>query len=77
MLLHLTQNLKCILNDILTENIELKQQLLRKEAELTRAEETIRRKQQQILEMVSIIFIDTELPLSLLYRERLSGMSRS
>ena len=54
MLLHLTQNLKCILHDILTENVELKQQLVRKEAELTRAEETIRRKQQQILEMVGI-----------------------
>ena len=59
--------MKCILHDILTENVELKQHLVRKEAELTRAEETIRRKQQQILEMVIIfIFMDIELPLSLL-----------
>ena len=65
----LTQNLECILHDMVTENAELQQQLqscegekqmvqqqlMRKEAELTRAEETIRREQQQIQEMVSLI----------------------
>ena len=64
----LTQNLECILHDMVTENAELqqqlqssegeqmvRQQLMRKEAELTRAEETIRREQQQIQEMVSLM----------------------
>ena len=36
-----------ILRDVVTENAELIQQLRRKEAELTRAEETIRRELQQ------------------------------
>ena len=40
---------------MVTENAELQQQLMRKEAELTRAEETIRREQQQIQEMVSLM----------------------
>ena len=53
---------------MVTENAELqqqlqssegehmvRQQLMRKEAELTRAEETIRREQQQIQEMVSLM----------------------
>ena len=46
----LTQNLECVLNDMVTENVELQQelqsktrQLIKKEAELTRAEETISR----------------------------------
>ena len=65
----LTQNLECIRHDMVTENVELQQQLqssegekqivqqqlMRKEAELTRAEETIRREQQQIQEMVSLM----------------------
>ena len=44
----LTQNLERILHDMVTENAELQQQLMRKEAELTRAEETIRREQQLV-----------------------------
>ena len=40
-----------ILRDVVTENAELIQQLTRKEAELTRAGETIRREQQQNQEM--------------------------
>ena len=47
---------------MVTENAELQQQvqsktqlLMRKEAELTRAEETIRREQQQIQEMVRLL----------------------
>ena len=58
----LTQNLERILHDMVTENAELqqqlqssegekqivRQQLMRKEAELTRAEETIRSEQQLV-----------------------------
>ena len=44
-----------ILHDIMTENTELKQLLTRKEAELTRAEETIMREKQQIQEIVSLM----------------------
>ena len=47
----LTQNLERILYDMVTENAELSQKLAKKEAALTRAEETIRREQQQIQEM--------------------------
>ena len=46
----LTQNLECVLNDMVAENVELQQQLqskthqlIKKEAELTRAAETISR----------------------------------
>ena len=44
----LTQNLEHILHDMVTENAELQQQLMRMEAELTTAEETIRREQQLV-----------------------------
>ena len=40
-----------LIDDLVIENAELQQQLMRKEAELTRAEETIRREQQLIQEM--------------------------
>ena len=64
-----TQNLECILHDMVTENAELqqqlqssegekqmlRQQLMRKEAKLTREQEAIRREQQQIREMVSLM----------------------
>ena len=60
------QNLECVLQDMVTENADLqqqlqsserereavRQQLTRKEVELTRAEGTIRREQQQIQEQV-------------------------
>ena len=55
LLVYLTQNMERIIHDIMTENTELKQLLTRKEGELTRAEETIRREQQQIQEMVSLM----------------------
>ena len=45
---------KCLERDLQTrvrENADLQQQLIRKEAELTRAEETIGREQQQIQEL--------------------------
>ena len=55
---YLVQNLVQLIDDLVTENAELQQQLqsstqqlTRKEAELIRAEETIRREQQQIQEM--------------------------
>ena len=62
LLVALTQNLEGILHDMVTENAELQQQLqssegekqmiqqqlMRKEAELTRAEVTIRREQQLV-----------------------------
>ena len=41
-----------VIDDLVTENAELQQQLTRKEAELTRAEETIRREQQQMRQLV-------------------------
>ena len=56
--MRLTQNLEHILHDMVTENHELTQQLRRKGAELTRAEETIRREQAQnqyIRQQVSMI----------------------
>ena len=40
-----------------SENAELKQQLTIKEVELSRAEETIRKKEQQIEEMVSHVLV--------------------
>ena len=40
-----------LIDDLVIENAELQQQLMSKEAELTRAEETIRREQQLIQEM--------------------------
>ena len=57
----------------------VRQQLMRKEAELTRADETIRREQQQIQEMVSLMacFWILNTSLFVLYRERLSGDSSS
>ena len=84
----LTQNLECILHDMVAESAEVQrqvqsktQQLMRKEAELTRAEETIRREQQQIQEMVRLMdmFLDIVIPLPLcyIYRERPSGESSS
>ena len=39
------------MNDLVTENAELEQLLTRKEAELTRAEEIIRREQQQMRQL--------------------------
>ena len=69
-----------ILNDMMAENTELKHLLSRNEAELTRAEESLRRKQQQIQEMVNnVMFLDIVIPLSLytLRRKRLSGESGS
>ena len=49
--LYLTQNLVQVMNDLRTENAELQQQLTRKEAEQTRAEETITREQQQMRQL--------------------------
>ena len=60
-----------VLQDMVTENADLqqqlqsserereavRQQLTRKEAELTRAEETIRREQQQIQQLVSLLLL--------------------
>ena len=46
-LLYLVQYLVQVMNDLVTENADLEQQFTRKEAEQTRAEETIRREQQQ------------------------------
>ena len=43
-----------VIDDLVTENAELQQQLTRKEAELTRAEETVRREQQQVSQLVQI-----------------------
>ena len=47
----LTQILEQIPHDVVTQNAELIPQLAKKKAELTMAEETIRRQQQQIQEM--------------------------
>ena len=56
--MHATQNLEHIFHDMVMENAQLQhkiecntQQLMRKEAELTMAEETIMREQQTIQEM--------------------------
>ena len=40
-----------LIDDLVTENAKLQQQLMRKEAELTTAEETIIKEKQQIQEM--------------------------
>ena len=45
---YLVQNLVQVIDNLVTENAELQQQLTRKEAELTRAVETARREQQQV-----------------------------
>ena len=56
----LTQNLGQPFHDLVTENAELTQQLMRKEAKLSRAEETIRREQQQIQEMRRMVRFQRE-----------------
>ena len=47
-----------MMDDLVTENVELEQQLIRKKAEQTKADETTRREQQQMrqLEQVRGIF---------------------
>ena len=56
----LTQNLGQPFHNLVTENAELTQQLMRKEAKLSRAEETIRREQQQIQEMRRMVRFQRE-----------------
>ena len=48
------QNLVQVIDDLVTENAELHQQLTRKEAELIRVEETVRREQQQMRQLVHV-----------------------
>ena len=43
-----------VIDDLVTENAELQQQLTRKEAEKNRAVETVRREQQQVRQLVRI-----------------------
>ena len=43
-----------VIDDLVTENVKLQQQLTRKETELTRAEENIRSEQQQVRKPVNI-----------------------
>ena len=45
---YLVQNLVQLIDDQVTENAELQQQLMRKDAELLGAVETVRREQQQV-----------------------------
>ena len=66
--------MECVLQDMVTENVDLqqqlqsserereaiRQQLMRKEAELTKAEETNRREQQQIQEMRQQVLLASE-----------------
>ena len=51
---YLVQNVVQVIDDLVTENADLQQQLTMKEAELTRAEETVRREQQQVRQVVHI-----------------------
>ena len=51
---YLVQNLVQVIDDLVTENAELQQQLTRKDTELIGAVETVRRKQQQMRQLVHI-----------------------
>ena len=65
--LSIVQNLVQLVDDLVTEKEMFRQQLMRKEAELTRAEETIRREQQQMRQLVRVRGFPRDFPFPILH----------